>query len=301
MIRVLHFSDVHLPLPFSRLDRRRLLGKRGLGALNLYLNRIRHFSLAPEKLAALAAFADTQRIDAVIFTGDCTNLGTAPEFSAARKALDGLTRAPLGFVPLPGNHDLYLGDSVGERLFEEHFGEFLESDLPERSGEGGWPLVRLVSDSVAVIAVNSAKPNPEIWASNGHVPEEQLKALDRALRHDAIQGRFVFVATHFAPRREDGTPDIVLHGLDNGDELLGRCAELRRGAIVHGHIHRRYHLQVPGVSPTIFNSGSATYEGREGIWVYEVTRDELRAFPGRWSEEHRYVLDASAPVRISLT
>ncbi len=297
MIRVLHFSDVHLPLPFSRLELRRLLGKRGLGALNLYLNRSRHFGRAETKLASLAAFADSHEIDLVIFSGDCTNMGTAPEFNAVRDAMDGLTRAPLGFVAVPGNHDLYLEDSVRERLFEGQFGEFMTTDLPELSGEGGWPLVRLVSDSVAVICVNSAKPNPEVWASNGRVPDEQLTALDRALRHESVQGRFVFVVTHFAPRRMDGTPDIVYHGLDNGEELLGRCAELRRGAILHGHIHRRYYLRVPGVSPPLFNSGSATYAGRESLWVYEATPDQLTAFPGSWTGDG-YGIERQSAVRL---
>ena len=298
IIRVLHFSDIHLPVPFSRLELRRLFGKRGLGALNLFLNRLRHFRQARKKLASLAAFADSHEIDLVIFTGDCTNLGTAPEFAAAREAMDGLTRAPLGLVVVPGNHDLYTEDSIQEKLFEREFGAFLTSDPPELSGEGGWPLVRLVSDSLAVVCVNGAKPNPEIWASNGRIPDQQLTALTKALSHESLRDRFVFVVTHFAPRRMNGTPDIVWHGLANGEELLGRCAGLKRGAILHGHIHWRYCLRIPGVSPPVFNSGSATYAGREGFWVYELNRCNLDAFPGRWSGD-RYVLETEPKVRLT--
>jgi 3',5'-cyclic AMP phosphodiesterase CpdA len=298
VVRVLHLSDVHFPLPFTRLELRRLLGKRALGAANLLLNRSRHFERAGEKLASLAAFADSTEVDLVIFTGDCTNLGTEPEFAAARDAIDGLTRAPMGFIPIPGNHDLYLKDSVEGRLFETYFGDFLSSDLDELSGSTGWPVVRLISDSIAVIAVNSSRPNPLPWASNGRVPDDQLSALGRALNHEKVADRFVFVITHFAPRRMDGTPDLAVHGFDNGEEFLGTCAGLRRGAILHGHIHRRYYLRVPGVNPSIFNAGSATYAGREGIWLFEVTADGLRAFPGRWTGEG-YLVDRDAVIQMA--
>ena len=107
MIRVLHFSDVHVDVPFRDMPAREFLGKRLIGGANLLLRRKRLFRDARAKLAALARFADEQAVDLAICTGDYTALGTGPELAAARAAIEPLTRRPRGFVTVPGNHDLY--------------------------------------------------------------------------------------------------------------------------------------------------------------------------------------------------
>jgi hypothetical protein len=104
-----------------------------------------------------------------------------------------------------------------------------------------------------------------------------------------LRDRFVFVITHYAPRLADGRPDTFLHGLVNADELLHICADLPRGAILHGHVHRCFSVKLPGVRPTIFGAGSTTQEEREGLWVFEVGAAAMRAVRGRW-EADRYVL-----------
>ena len=48
--------------------------------------------------------------------------------------------------------------------------------------DGVWPLVRLIGDSVAVVCVNSARPNPQPWRSSGRIPDTQIKALRDVLR-----------------------------------------------------------------------------------------------------------------------
>ncbi|MBN1653280.1 MAG: metallophosphoesterase [Deltaproteobacteria bacterium] len=290
MIRILHFSDVHVHVPVWKMPWRGFFGKRFFGAANLYLRRSRRFLNAPQKLAALAEFVRVRGIDLVLFTGDCTALGTEPEYKAARAAMDPLTEAPMGMLCIPGNHDLYLPDSVAERNYERYFGDLTASDLPEVAVDGRWPLVRLIEDSVALIAVNSARPNPKLWLSTGSVPDVQLEALPKLFAHAEMRNRFIFVLTHFGPRRRDGTPDTSLHGFDNGEAFLSSCADLKPGAVLHGHIHERYFLRVEGVEPPIFNAGSATYEGRESIWVFEIEGEKRRAIPGKWYHD-RYLLD----------
>ncbi|HEX2675398.1 MAG TPA: metallophosphoesterase, partial [Polyangiales bacterium] len=277
---MLHLSDVHVDIPMSAMPWREMLNKRLLGAANLVLRRHAHFADAREKLAALARLAQRERVDLVICTGDYTALGTGPEIVAAREAIDALTHAPQGFVTVPGNHDVYMPDALADSRFEHSFGEFLKSDWPEACVDGPWPVVKLCGDSVAVIAVNSARPNPELWKSNGRVPEAQLAALARLLDDPRLQNRFVFIATHYAPRRADGTPDKPLHGMENADALLAICAKLERGALLHGHIHWRFHLQLAELRARIFGSGSTTCSGREGFWLFEVDAAQTRAIPG---------------------
>ena len=228
----------------------------------------------------------------MIATGDYTALGTDPELAAARSAIDCLTHRPQGFVTVPGNHDLYLHDVVQERRFERHFGDLMHSDLPEQCVDGLWPLVRLYDEPLAVIAVNSARPNPAPWRSSGAIPDAQLSALSSLCRDPRLQDRFVFVITHYAPRRADATPDSPAHGLDNADAFLDACRGLRRGAILHGHIHRRFQLALPQLPLRIFGAGSTTCDGREGLWLFDVDGERSSAQPGRWLDG-RYQLEST--------
>jgi len=294
-MRVLHVSDVHVSVPLFDLPWGQMMNKRLVGALNHALRRVRGFARAPEKLCALGAFAAEHAVDLVILTGDYTVVGTEPELAAARRAVECLTSRPLGFVTLPGNHDVYLADSVQQRCFERYFGEFLSSDLPEYCVEGPWPLTRLFGEDVALIAVNSSRPNPQPWRSSGLIPEPQLSALSRVLADARLARRFVFVATHYAPRRPDGTPDTRWHGLVNADALLSVCKPLSRAAILHGHIHHRFQLQVPGSRMRIFGAGSATYAGREGLWLFDVDATQAIARPGRFQGDG-YVLESGAEI-----
>ncbi|MCG8554382.1 MAG: metallophosphoesterase [Proteobacteria bacterium] len=297
MLRVLHFSDVHVQVPLGEIPIVQMLNKRLLAAVNLRFRRWRRFVRAPSKLAALCSFARQAQVDFAICTGDLTALGTEPELRLARSCLQGLLASPLGLLSIPGNHDIYLSDALRDARFERHFGDVMKTHLPELSVDERWPVIRLVGDRLAVVAVNSARPNPLPWLSSGTVPPAQLQALSRALAHPEIARRFVLVATHYAPRRADGSIDNSLHGLDNADDLLRACAGLRRGAIVHGHIHQRYYLPGRGTDPPLLCAGSATHEGREGAWLFELSESRVHATPAQWSGTG-YSLDPSRAVEV---
>lgn len=284
-MRVLHLSDVHVDVPLTAMPASSWLSpKRWLGGANLELRRRSHFRDARKKLCLLDSFRREMDVDLVICTGDYTALGTEPELVAARAAVEPLTSAPLGFVTVPGNHDVYVSDAVGR--FERIFRDLLETDLPERRADGIWPIVRIIDDTVAVVAVSSARPNPQPWRSSGRIPDLQLGALREILPE--LGGRFVFVITHFAPRLEDGSADRFAHGLTNGDALLEACTSVR-GAILHGHVHRCYRVDVPGLSPTLFGAGSATEEGNEGFWLFDVDEGGATATRGGF-RDGRYAL-----------
>jgi 3',5'-cyclic AMP phosphodiesterase CpdA len=293
-MRVLHVSDVHVDLPVWRIPFRELLGKRVLGAANLVLRRRKHFLHTLAKLAALARFADEQRVDVVICTGDYTALGTLAELEAARRAIEPLARGR-GFVTVPGNHDLYMPDTVRDGRFERVFGDLLSTDFPELAGADGWPRVRVFDDQLAVVSVNSARPNPQPWRSSGRIPDAQLRALSEVLRDERVAGRNVLIATHYAPRRADGSPDRWSHGLENADALLAICAQAPRTAILHGHLHHRFHL--PG-APMLFGSGSTTHDGREGLWLFEIDRGRGLAVPGAY-RDGTYQLEPAASVTMN--
>lgn len=298
MLRLLHFSDVHLPSSLGHLGLGDLAGKRLLGAANVIVRRRHRFRDARVKLVALARLAAELPADAVLCTGDYTELGTEEEIRDARALIEPLTHAPLGFVTMPGNHDLYVPDTVRTHRFERHFGDLLRTDLPEHAIDGPWPSVRLLGDHVAVVAVRSARPNPQPWRSSGLVVAEELGALARILADPRVKDRFIVVATHYALRKRDGRRDTRLHGIVNTDALETVCGAIARGAIVHGHIHWRYHQRLPGLRAHVLGAGSATDRGREGLWVYELGVDRARAVPGHWRGD-RFELDPANAVDLA--
>ena len=288
--RILHISDLHLQDGFSGVPWRRFINKRLVGLANLGLRRRRLFARAAEKVDALSDFAKDQAVDLVVCTGDYTALGTDAEIAYARRVVEPLTHAPRGFFTVPGNHDLYLEDTVRAGWFENHFGEFMRTDLPEYAVEGPWPQVWLSVDGLALIGLNSAMPNPSPTISSGRIPDRQLDALALILDDQRVRDRFIMIATHYAPRLASGQPDRPYHGLENADALLDISCAAERGVIVHGHIHWRYQVEVPESRLPLYCSGSTTHEGREGLWMFDIEEHRVMATPGRW-DQSRYILE----------
>jgi 3',5'-cyclic AMP phosphodiesterase CpdA len=295
-MRILHFSDIHLPVRLRTVPLKDWVGKRLIGGANLLLGRAQDFAAAPEKVVTLDLFRRELSVDLVICTGDYTALGTRAELKAARQAVEPLMQAPLGYINVPGNHDIYLFDVLREKRWSEHFGDTFVTDLPKYRVDGSpWPFARLLGEDVAVVGVNSARPNPHPWRSSGKIPPRQLEALADLLADPSLRSRFVFVITHYNPRLEDGRSNPRWHGLANAEEFLDVCSNLPRGAILCGHVHRRYMVRIDGVKPPIFCAGSATQAGSEGLWVFDIDASGVRAIPGGWRGA-RYSLDPGAVV-----
>jgi len=269
-MRILHFSDPHFDLSLRTLPFKKWFGKRAIGALNLLAGRGRFFDEAEEKIAALNSFKNEQGIDLVLCTGDYTALGLDAELRNAAGIVAPLMDAPQGFITVPGNHDIYAKDVIKNHYFVDNFGAAMHTDMPEYCTDGLWPFVRLFDDNIAIVAVNSAKPNPVPWHSDGNIPGLQLEALNRILDDARLEGRFVFVMTHYASRLENGQPDTRLHGLHNADAFLDICKKVTTGALLCGHIHRCYRTPLEGLSVDLYCAGSATKEHREGFWLGDI-------------------------------
>lgn len=290
LTRILHISDVHLEAGFPGVPLTAFLNKRVVGYANLALRRRRVFADAARKVEALAAFAAEEHVDLIVCTGDYTALGTEPELRYAREIIEPLLHRPLGFFTVPGNHDLYLRDTVEAGWWDQYFGALMKNELPEYSIDGIWPQVSFPADDVALVGVNSARANPKPTHSSGRIRDEELDALVKILDDARLRDRFVIIATHYAPRLASGRPDRPAHGLENADALLAASACAARGVILHGHIHWRYHVRVPETPLSICCAGSTTHAGREGLWMLEVGDGGVTATPGTW-DQTRYVLE----------
>jgi 3',5'-cyclic AMP phosphodiesterase CpdA len=261
-----------------------------VGWANLRFHRQRSFAQAADKVRALAHFATEEQVDLAICTGDYTVLGTEPELAYARQLIEPFVAMPLGFMTVPGNHDIYLPDAVEFRWFEQYFGEYLKTELPEYAVDESWPWVRFPAEGLAVVGVNSVRPNRPITRSSGLVPDEQLSVLAGILSDPRVRERFVIIATHYAPRLSTGRPDSVRHGLVNAEAFLEVCGLVERGVVLHGHVHHRYHVRVPEHGIDLCCAGSTTHAGREGLWLLELDGDRVTAIPGSWDQD-RYILE----------
>jgi len=282
-LRVLHFSDIHVGIQIRHMGWKRWFSKRAVGAINLLRGRARYFDEVEEKIAAIVRLKEEQNIDLVINTGDYTALGLETELELAKSFVEPLMTPPQRYLTVPGNHDIYVHEGNSHYRFSEQFCSVLQNDLPEYCRGGHWPLVRLVGENVAVVAVNSSRPNPWPWRSDGEIPSEQLEALSEILADARVKDRFVFIITHYAPRLANGEPDKKLHGLINADAFLERCKVLQKGAILFGHIHKTYQIDMKGLSVPLICAGSATMEGHEGLWIYEVEERVLRSKQMKWN------------------
>ena len=283
-MRILHFSDIHLGLGARRVPLADWRGKRLAGGANLLRGRGRRFSGAAHKTRRIAQLSDELGADFVVCTGDLTALATEAEFQAAHIILEPLLTGGR-FVVIPGNHDLYTRRDVDQRRFDRRFGAGLATDLPDLCTDGPWPIVRLPADGVAIVAVNSARPNRAPWKSSGRVPDRQVDGLRAALADSRVAGRFVFLMTHYAPCRADGSPDSREHGLDNLADLLDAVAKVEQGAWLCGHIHTTFRQRIDGFGGEVFCAGSATLAGREGFWLFESGTAGWSARRGSWTGE----------------
>lgn len=285
-MKFLHCSDIHVTAPdyFHRTPWS--LGWRRMPALaELSLGgRAQLFARAPDTLRTMARDAQALGVDHLIVSGDVTAYALEEEFDGAKAALAPWVDDPKRCTVIPGNHDTYTPGSAKDRRFERRFGHLLKSDVPECAREDGFPFVRLLGDDVAVLGLKSARVPALPGFSFGKVGPAQLDGVDAALADERLSGRAVLVVVHHAPFQADGRPDKVMHGLRDARALLSRLKG-PRFAVLHGHIHHRFHHRATPWRPHIIGAGSSTQAGREGYWLItaeggQVTGVSKRALGG---------------------
>ena len=286
-LKILHFGDVHLPVPEGA---RRTLAvvhpKRLPALLNFALRRGRKYADGERKLEALHEFARREAVDWIVYTGDSVNMGLASEFvHAGTKIASVLREAKKGAMATPGNHDLYAPGS--ERGFRRWMDFGTENDWPEAEAKGeGWPKVRFLDAESVLVGLNTARPHWAFWNSSGGISAAQLEALERVLDDPAVAGRkYILLATHY-PLDEAG----AFHGM-RGTERLMRVLAGRKGiSILHGHNHHAYRRVLPGTDIPLYCCGSLTKEGDESCRLYELFGGGLNARIARWRNA-RFVVD----------
>jgi 3',5'-cyclic AMP phosphodiesterase CpdA len=190
------------------------------------------------------------RPDAVLVTGDLTDIGTAEEYALVRAELD---RLPCPVLAIPGNHDR---PEEMRRAFADHAHLPAEGPLDFEVELGGLRLIGL--DSVVP------------GAEHGMLAPESLAFLDRALSQET---RPAVVAVHHPPFRT-GMIGMDRIGLLNGPEMaavIARHPHVER--VLCGHHHRPVQVRWAGtlgqIAPSVAHQVALDLSGGANAWTRE--------------------------------
>ena len=292
-VRLAHLTDLHL-LSLDGASFSDFVNKRWTGAVNLLLNRGRHY--LTEVFDALVDDLNSQAIDQVACTGDVSNLSLASELRFARAHFDRIAVGASNVICVPGNHDTYIAEAVG--LFEQLFAPYCGADEGWQrpgapAGPAQWPVVRVRGD-LALIGLSTSQPSA--WFMGyGSVGRAQLDLLESALRDPRLDGKFRVVVMHHPSAGRHARS--LRRGLHDHQDFAGVIRRAGAELVVHGHEHLDLRevlsgpagAQVPvlGVQSGSYAIDSATKRARYRIFHIERTSIAPGARPRLLSAELR--------------
>jgi 3',5'-cyclic AMP phosphodiesterase CpdA len=278
MIRLAHFSDIHLISPRLEWKLHDWFSKRLTSWFNYrVLGRAVRFAYADEIVPRLVDDMLARGVDHLVFSGDATVLGFESEVRRAAQVLR-VGQIPIPGLAVPGNHDYLTRKSAASGVFEAAFAPWQQG---RRIGNHPYPFAQQVGP-VWLIGVNAATGNRLPWNATGNVGTAQLARLQQLL--EALPAGIKILVIHYPICRSNGRPEMPFHGLRDLDAVLKVA---RAGGVnlwLHGHRHTPYHLQEP--LPAIC-AGAAT---QHGIWSYNeyaIEGDELHAVRRTYDPEGR--------------
>jgi Icc-related predicted phosphoesterase len=275
-MKFLHCSDIHITQDYAAAPWLKLGWRRWMAMFELTVGgRATAYRDAAQTLQRIVREVERHKADHLLISGDITAYATDAEFRAAREALGAIADDRTRCSIVPGNHDYFTPNAVKTRRFEHHFGHLLTSDMPEYQREGAYPFVHLVGDEAAVVGLLSARLMPVPGMAYGWIGPAQLGGLRELLDDPRMRHRATLVMVHHGPLNAQGRPDSRMHGLVDADELL-RMLPGPRFAVLHGHLHERYHHAATATRPHVFCAGSSTQRGHEGYWIVEVADGVIR-------------------------
>jgi 3',5'-cyclic AMP phosphodiesterase CpdA len=266
MLRLLHFSDVHLTAAPFGWKLRDTFSKRLVGYTNLNLfGRAKRFRRSGRIVDAMIAEAKRRNYDAMLFSGDATMLAFESEFEHAARRLGVTDPALPPAIAVPGNHDYYTRRAAAAGYFEKHFAPWQQGI---RIGDSPYPFARKIGHAW-IIGLNSSYHPFFNWNASGVVGRPQLERL-KQLCAQLDPGPRILV-THYPLRTAKGKIEIRSHRLLDQFAALTAAVECRISLWLHGHIHAPFVLQpTPGIPFPVICAGSCTQTHRMVHNEYEL-------------------------------
>ncbi len=218
-------------------------------------------------------------------TGDVTFSGEPREFERAADLLRSFAEEKKLTV-VPGNHDVWSEESV-------ETGRFLRAIGPDGKGmrraAPSYPHVVALGDDAVLVALDTARWGDDPWTTPGRLGSEQLRAARELVRDHAKQGgKAVVLAFHhhvvLPPERVPSDARVARMPLADADQVVRLVAELPVAAVLHGHRHTAFRVDLPGAAgPTpVLCAGSASRVADEPVrraraYVYELDRTGVRS------------------------
>lgn len=268
-MRLGHLSDLHLA------DRRRY-PRHGLTPKDCDKHSAR---LSRQLLAALRE----SQVDHLVVTGDLTASGETVEFEKAADLLRPWAEKGRLTV-VPGNHDVWTEEAAEK-------GRFLRTVGPNGRGmkrpASPYPVAVTLSPEVVLLALDSARYGEDPFRTPGRLGPQQIQATRDLVRLHAKEGRAVLLALHhhlvLPPERIPSDAAVARMPLADADKVVRLVAEMPVAAVLHGHRHCAFRLDLPAPSGTtpVLCAGSASRVADEPVrraraFVYEVDRGGVR-------------------------
>lgn len=269
-MRLGHLSDLHIA------DRRRY-PRNGLTGKDCD----KHSSRFGKQL--LLALREAQ-VDHLVVTGDLTASGETSEFERVADLLRPWAEKGR-LTAVPGNHDVWTEDAAEK-------GRFLRLVGPDGRGmkrpAAPYPLAVSLSPEAVLVALDSARWGEDPWRTPGRLGPQQLQATRDLIRQHAKEGRAVLLALHhhlvLPPERISSDARVARMPLADADKVVRLVAEMPVAAVLHGHRHCAFRLELPAPSGTtpVLCAGSATRVADEPVrraraYLYEIDRSGVRS------------------------
>ncbi len=223
-------------------------------------------------------------VDHVVVTGDLTFSAEPREFERAADLLRPFAEARKLTV-VPGNHDVWSEESL-------ETGRYLRALGPDGKGmrraAPSYPHVVPLGDEAVLVALDSARYGEDPWRTPGRLGSEQLRVARELVREHAKQGKAVVLAFHhhvvLPPERVPSDAQVARMPLADADQVVRLVAELPVAAVLHGHRHTAFRVDLPGANgPTpVLCAGSGSRVAEEPVrraraYVYELDRSGVRS------------------------
>ncbi len=228
---VAQITDIHFPVP-SAFRARDLLSKRITGAINLLVSSRRSFR--PHLLKSLLSHLRSIGVNHLVVTGDLVNLAYAEEYLRLRAQLEESGFSPDEVSLVPGNHDLYLPESLHQETFWENLGPYAWA-----AGPDDYPTVRMAGP-LEIIGLSTAIPT-HLGLAYGEIGEAQMTKLEALLKKKPVGLRMVLI--HHPPYPG---PDTWHDGLVDGSRLRRLFWKYGVDLILHGHEHVDVETSIDG-------------------------------------------------------
>ncbi len=241
----------------------------------------RHSAKVAKKLVAALR---EEKVDHLLVTGDLTLSGEPSEFDRAAEMLSPFAREGRLTV-LPGNHDVWSHDAAGSF-------RFLRSIGPDGKGMkkpyAVYPIRVDLSPEVVLVGLDSARYGEQPMEAPGWIGSDQLAQARELVREAGMDGKAVVLALHhhlvIPPERVPSDAKLQRMPLFDADKVVRLCAELPVAAVLHGHRHTAFRIEIPGASrPTpVVCAGSCSRLREEPVrrpraLIHSLDKGGLRA------------------------